>query len=195
MWSRVDLSGPRSGEGLLDRHGHRVAARGRSSLEQRRATGADPCLLVQGQGQPDDVPHLKARDRRQNPQQFLGLTARAQRQNGVTVRHHSEIAVQGVERIEHDCGRTGAGKGRGDFAADVSRLSHPENDNFSARINRRFQQFDCVTETFAETLPQSLQLKNFDFEDACGLFKVVHRYIIEPEDETGQDCSVFNKRR
>jgi hypothetical protein len=40
-----------------------------------------------------------------------------------------------------------------------------------------------------------LQLKNFDFEDACGLFKVVHQYIIEPEDETGQDCSVFNKRR
>jgi hypothetical protein len=137
----------------------------------------------------DDL-HLKARDRRQNPQQFLGLAARAQRQNGVTVCHHSEIAVQGIKGIEHDRGRTGAGEGCGDFAADVSRLSHPQNDNFSARINRRFQQFDRVTETFAETLPQSLQLKDLDFEHACGLFKVVHRNIIEPEHETGQDSSL-----
>ena len=137
----------------------------------------------------DDL-HLKSRDRRQNPQQFLRLTARAQRQNDVTVRHHSEIAVQGVERIEHDCGRTGAGKGRGDFAADVSGFPHPEHDNFSARFNCRLQQLDGVAETFAETLPQSLQLENLDFEHASGLFKIVHRIIIEPEHETGQDSSV-----
>src|SRR5205823_12776095 len=102
-------------------------------------------------------------------------------------RNHSEIAVQGIKRIEHDRGRTGAGEGSGDFAADVSRFSHPEHDNFSARINRRFQQFDGVAETFAETLPQPLQLKNFYFEDACGLFKVVHRNIIEPEDERSEE--------
>ena len=37
---------------------------------------------------------LKPRDRRQNPQQFLGLAARAQRQNDIAVRDHAEIAVQ-----------------------------------------------------------------------------------------------------
>ena len=137
----------------------------------------------------DDL-DLKARDRRQNPQQFLGLAARTQGQNGITVRNHSEIAVQRIERVEHDRGRTGAGKSSGNLAADVSRFSHPEHDNFSARINRRFQQFDRVTETFPKTLPQSLQLKDLDFEHACGLFKVVHRNIIEPEHETGQDSSV-----
>src|SRR4030095_5017117 len=62
-------------------------------------------------------------------------------------------------------------------------------------INRRFQQFDGVTENFAETLPQSLQLKDLDFEHACSLFKVIHRNIIEPEDETGQDCSVKRRDR
>jgi hypothetical protein len=35
-----------------------------------------------------------------------------------------------------------------------------------------------------------LQLKDLDFEHACSLFKVVHRNIIEPEHETGQDSSL-----
>jgi hypothetical protein len=35
-----------------------------------------------------------------------------------------------------------------------------------------------------------LQFKDLDFEHACGLFKVVHRNIIEPGHETGQDSSV-----
>ena len=59
-----------------------------------------------------DDPDLKPRDRRQDPQHFFRLAARAQGENDVAIGHHPEIAVQRVERIEHDRGRTGAGEGR-----------------------------------------------------------------------------------
>ena len=85
----------------------------------------------------DDL-HLKTRDGRQNTKQFFGLAARAQRQNGVAVCHHSEVTVQSVEGIEHDGGRTSAGEGRGNFAADVSRFSHSEDNDLSAGIDRCF---------------------------------------------------------
>ena len=83
--------------------------------------------------------------------------------------------VQSVEGIEHDRGRTCAGKGGRNFAADVSRFSHPEDHDLSAGIDRPFQQFDGIREILPETLTKPLQLKNLDFEHACTLFKVVHQ--------------------
>jgi hypothetical protein len=91
--------------------------------------------------------HLKSRDCRQNPQQLFRLTACAQGQNGIAVRHHSEVAVQRVERIKYDRGRAGAGKSRGDFAADVTGFPHSEHDNFPARVGCRLQELDGVGKT------------------------------------------------
>ena len=82
--------------------------------------------------------HLKTGNGGQNAQQFFGLATRAQGQNGVAVCHHSEITVQSVEGIEYDRRGTGAGEGRGNFAADVSRFSHSEDNDLSAGIDRCF---------------------------------------------------------
>ena len=82
----------------------------------------------------DDL-DLKPRDRRQDAQQFLRLAAGAQREDDVAIGHHPEIAMQGVERVEHDRGRTGAGEGGGDFFADVAGFADPEDDYFAARFD------------------------------------------------------------
>ena len=102
----------------------------------------------------DDV-DLKTRDRRQNPQHFFRLAAGAQGEDDVAIGHHAEIAVQRVERIEHDRGRTGAGEGGGDFSADVSGFPDPEDDDLAARFDRFFDQLDRAGEVFIQPLPRS----------------------------------------
>ena len=103
----------------------------------------------------DDL-HLESRDRRQNPQEFLGLTACAQCQNSVAVRHHSEVAVQGVERIEHDRRRPRTRQSRGNFAANVTGFSYTEHDNFPARVDRRLEEFNGVGKTLTQAPAQTL---------------------------------------
>ena len=67
----------------------------------------------------DDL-DLEPRDGRQYAQQFFGFAARTEREDHIAIRDHSQIAMQGIERIEHDGGRTGAGKSGGNFAADMT---------------------------------------------------------------------------
>src|ERR1043166_653947 len=78
--------------------------------------------------------YLKTRDRRQDTQKFLGFAAGTQGEDDIAVGHHPEIAVQRVQRIEDNGGRTGAGEGGRDLAADVSRFSHPYDHNFTSGL-------------------------------------------------------------
>ena len=85
----------------------------------------------------DDL-DIESRDRRQDADEFLGLAARAQGEDDITIGDHSQVAVQRVERIEHHRGRAGAGEGRCDLAADVPGFAHPDDDNFPSLIDRVF---------------------------------------------------------
>ena len=85
--------------------------------------------------------------------------------------------MQRIRGIEHDGGRTRARESGGDFRADVSGFPNAENDNFPSGIDCFPDQFDRAGEIFAQSIAEPLELKNFDIQDTCGLFKVVHRTI------------------
>ena len=59
----------------------------------------------------------------------------------------------------------------------MSRLTDSDNNHFAPRIDRLLNQFNGPGEIFAQTFPQSLELKNFYIQHTSGLFKVVHRSI------------------
>ncbi len=123
---------------LEQHHGKRVAerehdgrARGRGQIER---TGflldvdveEDIAILPQGRlsgAAHRDHANLEPRDRGQDAQEFLGLAAVAEREHNVAIGDHAEIAVERVEGVEHDRGRTGAGESGGDLFADMSRFS------------------------------------------------------------------------
>ena len=118
--------------------------------------------------------HLKPRDRGQNAHQLFSFAARAQSQDHITVGHHPEVAVQGVQRIQHHRGRTGACQGGGDLASNVPGLTDAEHDHLTPRIHRIFDQADGARKVVAQPLAQSLQLDNFDVENTFGLFQIIH---------------------
>ena len=86
--------------------------------------------------------------------------------------------MQSIQGVEQNGGRTGARERRGDLASDLPGLADAEDDDFSSRFDRFFDQLDGVGEILIQPLPQSLQFKDLDIENASGLFKIVHRYII-----------------
>lgn len=124
----------------------------------------------------DDL-DVETPDRWKNAQQFFGLAARAQSENHIAVRNHAKIAMERVERIEHDRGRTGAGEGGSDLRADVPGFADAQNHDFAARLERRFDQIDRMPESFIEPIAQPLELENFEIEDASSLPKVIHPAI------------------
>jgi hypothetical protein len=121
---------------------------------------------------------MEPRDRRQDPQHFLGLAAGTQGEDDVAVGHHAEVAVQRIQGIEHHRGRTGAGKGGGDFVADMPRFPDTEDDDLAARLDAGLDQVDRLGEIFVQALAQPFELENLDIENPFGLFKVVHRPVI-----------------
>src|SRR5262245_56186306 len=85
--------------------------------------------------------------------------------------------MQGVGRIQHYRGRACAGKRRGNLRADVSRFAHADDYDFATRVDRLFDQLNRAGEIFIQPFSEALEFKNFQIEDACGLFKRIHRKI------------------
>src|SRR5437764_73499 len=79
-------------------------------------------------------------------------SARAWREHGVAISNHSQIAVQGIEGIEHDRGRAGAGEGRGNLVSDVSRFSYSYHYNLAPSVDRLLHQLDRGREIGSEPL-------------------------------------------
>ena len=79
--------------------------------------------------------------------------------------------MQSVERIEYHRRRTGAGQGGGDLAADVSRFSHANDNDFAARFHAILDQGNRARKIFVEPLAQALELKDLDIENAAGFFE------------------------
>ena len=93
--------------------------------------------------------------------QFFRLPARAQGQDHVAIRHHAEIAMQRVERIEHDGRRTSAGERRGNLAADMPGFADAHNDHLPARIDCFFDQLHCAREASPRRSRKPLELEEF----------------------------------
>ena len=73
----------------------------------------------------------------QDRQQLIGLAAGAERERHVAFRHHAEIAVERVERVQHHRRAAGAGERGGDFFADVAGLPHPAHDHLPLALHAR----------------------------------------------------------
>jgi hypothetical protein len=136
-------------------------------LRQRR-----PRIAAHG-----DDPDLKPGERRQDAEQFLRLTAGAQREHHIAVRHHAEVAVQRVEGVQNDCRRAGARQRRRDLLADLTGLADPEHDHLSARLYSLLDQLHRARKLLAQAVPQPLELENFHLEHAFALFKILHRPV------------------
>ena len=122
--------------------------------------------------------HLEPRDGGQDSQHLFGLAAGAQGQDDVAIRDHAEIAVQGVQGIEHDGRRAGAGEGGGDLVPDMPGFAHAEDDDFAARFHAFFDQLDGARKIVVQPVAQTLELEDFDIENASGFFEIIHRALI-----------------
>ena len=142
----------------------------------------------------DDL-HLKSRDGRQDSQHLFGLAAGAQGEDDVAVRDHAEIAMQRVQGIEHDGGRTGAGERRSDLVPDVPRFPHADHDDFAARFHALLDQLHGTAKIIVQALAQPLELENLDVENASGFFQVIHRALIVRRGlRAGKNSKIRRKR-
>src|SRR5947209_314631 len=170
--------------GLEQNHGKRVAQREHDGGARRRReiqrTGflfdvdVEDYIRVLGQARAHITADrhdldLKSRDRGQNPEQLFSFPARAEGENYIAVGHHSEVAMQGIERIEDDGGRARAGKGRSNFSPDVPGFPDPEDNDFAACFYASLDQGDRLGKVRVQPFTQALELKDLDIENAAGL--------------------------
>ncbi|MNV18898.1 hypothetical protein D3C71_1097380 [compost metagenome] len=64
-------------------------------------------------------------------QYFVGFTGVGQRNDHILRRDHPEIAVRRFTWMHEERGCSGTGKGRGHFAANVTRFAHPHHHDFA----------------------------------------------------------------
>jgi hypothetical protein len=83
--------------------------------------------------------------------------------------------VQRIQGIEHDRGGTGARERGSDLVPDVAGFPDPEHDDFSPRLDARFDQLDRPGKIVIQARAQPLKLKNLYIENPFGLFEVIHR--------------------
>ena len=59
----------------------------------------------------------------------------------------------------------------------MSGLTDSDYNHLAPRVDCLLDELNSSGEIFAQTLPQSFELKNFYIQNTSGLFKVVHRSI------------------
>ncbi len=110
-----------------------------------------------------------ALEARQEAGDFLGLAGVAEDQDEVALGDHAEIAVRGVDGVEDDARRAGAGEGRGDLRADGARLADAGDDDFMAGLDDLAHGFDSAGEIFVEAPQHGPERRGFEFDDAPAL--------------------------
>ena len=116
-----------------------------------------------------------ADERREHREQFLGFPAVTQRQDDIALRHHAEVAVQGIQGIQDHGGRAGAGEGRGDFLSDVPGFSDAEHHDFPPVFDGGLDQVHRLREIFAQAGTDCGGFLKFDIENLSGTFEIIHR--------------------
>src|SRR5947208_1835383 len=71
---------------------------------------------------------------RNEVEQFFRFPRIAEGQDDVAVIDDAEIAMKGIDTVEHDAGGARAGEGGGNFLADVAGLADAEDDDFAALL-------------------------------------------------------------
>ncbi len=121
---------------------------------------------IAGEGDDARAEALEAGD---EPRDFLGLAAVAEDEDEVAVGDHAEVAVRGVDGIEHDAGRAGAGEGRGDLRADRARLADAGDDDLVPGLDDLAHGLDGAGEVFVEAPLHGAERGGFEFDDAPAL--------------------------
>ena len=83
-------------------------------------------------------------------------------------------SIRGIQN--HRWGPRARERGR-NLSADVPGFTYSHDNDLASRVDCFLDQFNGSGEIFAETFPQSLELKNFYVQNTSSLFKVVHRSI------------------
>ena len=66
--------------------------------------------------------------------QFVGLPRIGEGKDDVAVGDDAHITVEGVERVDEETGRAGAGKGGGYLVADVAALADARDNEFAVAV-------------------------------------------------------------
>ena len=78
-----------------------------------------------------DQRDLQALDGGEERENFLGLAAGGKREDDIAANDHSQIAVEGLDRMQVKGGGSGGTQGGGDFAGDETALAHAGDDDAS----------------------------------------------------------------
>ncbi len=142
-------------------------------MRRARQGGIHPA----GDGNERDV---EAQQRGQEIDQFIGLAAGAQREDGVAIGDDAEVAMHGIHGIEHHRGRTRAGERGGDFFADVAGFADADHDNLAAGVDHAPQRLDRAGEVVVQPVAHALELVDFEIQHAAALVEIVHGEIAGP---------------
>lgn len=79
-------------------------------------------------------------------EEFFGLTAGGEDDDGVSVGQHSEVTVERIGGVEVVRGGSGGAEGRGDFAGDDAALTDAGDDDAIAGCGGLQEEIDCLDE-------------------------------------------------
>ncbi len=122
-----------------------------------------------------DERDVKAREGREDIEQFFGLAGVAQRDHYIAIGNDAEIAMQGVQGVEDDGGRARTGKGGSHFIPDMPRLSNADDDDLPFPLHGASDGFHGATEALVQPCgdPGNLCLLNLKY--AFGFGQKVHK--------------------
>ena len=98
----------------------------------------------------------------QSFEQLRRFTAVTCGDNRIPICHHPEIAVERIDRTQDKGRRPSTGQRCGNFFADLTGFSNPDNDDLSTGLYGCKQQLDRLLESFVQPIRQSLQLGNLN---------------------------------
>ena len=96
-------------------------------------------------------------------------------QQHVAGRHHAEIAMHGLHRIEHDRARTGGGEDRARLLRDMQALADTRDHNQPALIQRLLEKINRGDKRCAEGIAGLFHSRDFNVED---LLRARYRFVV-----------------
>jgi len=125
---------------------------------------------VEATGKSDDGGTFAA-DGGENLKEFIGLPALAEGEQAIALADNAEIAMECVERVQHDGRGTGAAEGGGNFFADMPRFTDAEDDDFAIVFDGFAEELDSGGKGIGETGGGAGECLLFDCKDAPGAVK------------------------
>ena len=138
---------PHRRQGIANGHGHRCAGGGgqverthlaiHRGIENHVTTPRQAGVNPAHQGNPGGAP---AAEVGQDFQHLLGFAAVGKQQGDIVWRHHPQVAVQGIDRVQKDGHQADGGEGGGDFARHDPTFPHSRDHELGAGRGAAIQQ-------------------------------------------------------